>query len=263
MSQARLSTLTLNTVDHVRSAAEHTLSAWRGGSMSLIDLLEDGMQQAARRGAKPLVPAVADMVERGTDRVSRIARDGVVAAHRRTGRAIVASSSAAQRQVKRLAMMADGVDNKVLARSLQMAAQASLPGARLAEVVTHRVADGARVLAERLDGKALAQAKRSATSARRSAAAAGRRSRKQADDVVTEATAAVRQAATSARKAGSRAAASTRKATAKAVEQAAEVVEQGAAEVRSAARKARRAATPKAATASKAAKASAAAEAAA
>lgn len=180
-----LRTVTLKTVANYRHAAERTLRAYRSGSQRLIAVVRDGMDQAAQRGAEPYVPALAAALRRAGDNLGNMAHQGLDAVSERTSRAIAVGADGVTSQVKRVADLADGVDNKVVATGLQAAARASMPGAKVALAVSARVASGADKLAEVAAG----------APARKAAKLAGKRVRKAKAKSTTEA---ATQAATEA-----------------------------------------------------------------
>ncbi len=91
-----------------------------------------------------------------------------------TERAIVMSANSLSSQVKRIAKLANGVDNRVVARGLQAAARISLPGAKVALTLSERVAAGADKLAQVAAGPR----KATASAAIKAKTAAGQRGAK-------------------------------------------------------------------------------------
>lgn len=203
-----LRAVTLKTVANYRHAAERTLRAYRSGSQRLIAVVRDGMDQAAQRGAEPYVPALAAALRRAGDNLGNMAHQGLDAVSERTSRAITVGADGVTSQVKRVADLAAGVDNKVVATGLQAAARASMPGAKVALAVSERVASGADKLADVAAG----------AQARKAAKTAGKRVRTakaEATDVVAAVTAqaktAVRRSKAQATKAADAAAAAVAK----------------------------------------------------
>ena len=193
MTTPSLRTVTLKTVANYRHAAERTLRAYRSGSQRLIAVVRDGVDQAAQRGAEPYVPALAAAVRRAGDNLGQLAHQGLDAVSERSSRAIAVSADSMTTQVQRVADLADGVDNKVVATGLQAAVRVSMPGARLALAVSERVASGADKLADVAAG---AKANK-ANKANKAVKAAGKRVRTakaEATDVAAEVKAEVRTA---------------------------------------------------------------------
>ena len=179
MTTTSLRTVTLKTVANYRHAAERTLRAYRSGGQRLIAVVRDRVDQAAQRGAEPYVPALAAAVRRAGDNLGQLAHQGLDAVSERTSRAIAVSADSVSSQVKRVAELAGGVDNKVVATGLQAAVRASLPGAKLGLVLSERVASGADKLADVAAG---AQAKKAAKTAGKRV----RRAQAEATDVAAE-----------------------------------------------------------------------------
>ncbi len=194
MTTPSLCTVTLKTVANYRHAAERTLRAYRSGSQRLIAVVRDGVDQAAQRGAEPYVPALAAAVRRAGDNLGQLAHQGLDAVSERSSRAIAVSADSMTTQVQRVADLADGVDNKVVATGLQAAVRVSMPGAKLALALSERVASGADKLADVAAG----------AKAKKAAKAAGKRVRTakaEATDVAAEVKTAVRRTRAQAAKA--------------------------------------------------------------
>lgn len=159
MTQASLSTVTLKTVANYRHAAEHAVVAYRRGGHRLIAAAQQGVDLAAKRGAEPYVPGLAAALRNAGHNVGSFAVKGVDAVSAGTERAIEVSANGVTAQVKRVAKLADGVDNRIVARSLQAAARISLPGAQVALTLSERVAASADKLAQVAAGPRKAKAK--------------------------------------------------------------------------------------------------------
>ena len=159
MTQASLSTVTLKTVANYRHAAEHAVGAYRSGGHRLIAAAQHGVDLAAKRGAEPYVPGLAAALRNAGHNVGGYAVKGVDAVSAGTERVIEVSANGVSAQVKRVAKLAGGVDNRVVARSLQAAARISLPGAQVALTLSERVAAGADKLAQVAAGPSKAKAK--------------------------------------------------------------------------------------------------------
>lgn len=190
-----LRTVTLKTVANYRHAAERTLRAYRSGSQRLIAVVRDGMDQAAQRGAEPYVPALAAALRRAGDNLGNMAHQGLDAVSERTSRAIAVGADGVTSQVKRVADLADGVDNKVVATGLQAAARASMPGAKVALAVSARVASGADKLAEVAAGAPARKAAKHAGKRVRKAKAKAKATTQATTQAATEAVARPAQAA--------------------------------------------------------------------
>lgn len=195
MTQANLSTVTLQTVANYRHAAERAVGAYRSGGHRLIAVVQQGVDQAAKRGAEPYVPAFAAVLRRAGDNMGSFAVHGVDAVSDGTERVIKLGSNGVSAQVKRAAHLAGGVDNRLVAKGLKAAARISLPTAQVALALSERVAAGADKLATVAAGprkakaksKVTAKTKANAQRAHRVAAKpAGRVLRKAVRDTTTE-----------------------------------------------------------------------------
>lgn len=209
MTTTSLRTVTLKTVANYRHAAERTLRAYRTGGQRLIAVVRQGVDRAALRGAEPYVPAFAAAIRRAGDNLGTLANQGLDAVSERTSRAIEAGADTMTSQVKRVADLAGGVDNKVLATGLQAAVRISLPGAQVALALSERVASGAEKLADVAGGAKSTKATK----------AAGKRRGAKADatDVVAEVKTEVKAAARRARTSTAKVVAAAEKAVAKPV----------------------------------------------
>ena len=170
-------------------------------------MVRQGVDQAALRGAEPYVPAFAAAIRRAGDNLGSLATQGLDAVSARTSRAIETGADTMTSQVKRVADLAGGVDNKVLATGLQAAVRISLPGAQVALALSERVASGADKLAD-VAGGARATKAAKAAGKRRSAKA-------EATDVVAEVKSEVKAAARRARTSTAKVVAAAEKAVAK------------------------------------------------
>ena len=125
------------------------------------------------------MPALAAAVRRAGDNLGQLAHQGLDAVSERTSRAIAVSADSVTTQVKRVADLYSGVDNKVVATGLQAAVRVSLPGAQVALALSERVAAGADKLAAVAAG---AKAGRAAKTARKRV----RTAKAEAADVVAD-----------------------------------------------------------------------------
>lgn len=198
MTQATLRTVTLKTVANYRHAAERAVGAYRAGGRRLIAVVQLGVDQAAERGAEPYVPAFAAALRRAGDNVGTLAFKGLEAVSAGTERAIELGADGVTAQVKRVADLAGGVDNRVVASGLQAAVRFSLPGARVALALSERVAAGADKLADVAAGPRSVRAKAAAQRVRRAAPqlgkATGRTAAKAARDIAAQAEASAKAA---------------------------------------------------------------------
>ncbi len=196
MTPISLRAVTLKTVANYTQAAERAVGAYRVGGHRLISAMQRGVDRAARQGAERLAPRLAAALRRASGNVTGLAAKGLDAVSSRTERAIEMGSTGVSSQVSRVADLAEGVDNRVVASSLQAAVRISLPGAQAALAISERVAagagklPGAPVKAKTAVKSAVVKAKRATPAGRRAAAKLDA----QVDAVAQTATATVKKA---------------------------------------------------------------------
>jgi hypothetical protein len=143
MTQSTLRAVTLKTVANYTHAAERAVGAYRAGGHRLISAMQRGVDQAAKQGAERLAPRLAAALRRANGRVSGLASKSLDAVSSRTERAIELGSSGVTTQLKRVADLVEGVDNRVVSSSVQAAVRISMPGAQAALALSERVVAGA------------------------------------------------------------------------------------------------------------------------
>ena len=166
MTQASLRSLTLQTLSNVGRAAELSVGTYRDGGHRLIALVQRGIGQTAGRGARRLSPRLAAVLRRISglgDQVGGVAVKGLDAVSAGYERAISFGQSGLTTQVKRIAALADGIDNRVVNAGLRTAVRLSLPGARVAVAISERVAAGAETVHGKVAGVAPVPAKQAKT----------------------------------------------------------------------------------------------------
>ena len=150
MTPSTLRAVTLKTVANYAQVAERAVLAYRVGGHRLIAAMQRGVDLAALNGPERLALAL----RRAGGNVGGLASKGLDLVSSRTERAIEVSSSGVTQQLARVADLADGVDNSVVAGGLQAAARISLPGAQAALALSERLVAGAA----KLPGKPVDQA---------------------------------------------------------------------------------------------------------
>ena len=150
MTPSTLRAVTLKTVANYAQVAERAVLAYRVGGHRLIAAMQRGVDLAALNGPERLALAL----RRAGGNVGGLAGKGLDLVSSRTERAIEVSSSGVTQQLARVADLADGVDNSVVAGGLQAAARISLPGAQAALALSERLVAGAA----KLPGKPVDQA---------------------------------------------------------------------------------------------------------
>ena len=182
MSHTSLRTVTLETVANYSHAAERAVGAYRAGGHRLIAVMQRSVDRAAARGADRVAPRLAAAIRRVSERVGSFAGKGLDAVSTNYERAIELSKAGITSQVKRVADLADGIDNRAVVTGLQAAVKLSLPGAQVALTVSERVAAGADTVygtvAGKQPAKALRRAAKPVKKAKKAAAPVKRASRK-------------------------------------------------------------------------------------
>lgn len=163
MSQTTLSSVTLQTLENYRHAAARTVVAYRLGGKRLIDALNGALQNTVYPRTAKLAPRATERLNQVRGSVSEVIVKGVDQVAQRTEQAIEFGSAAATAQVSRLAGFAARIDNPRLARSVQSIARFSLGGAKVALVVSDKVAQGANALADSVGARPLRSLARKAT----------------------------------------------------------------------------------------------------
>jgi hypothetical protein len=143
MTQSTLRSVTLKTVANYTQAAERAVGAYRTGGHRLISAMQRGVDQAAKQGAERLAPRLAAALRRANSRVTGLASKGLDAVSSGTERAIELSSTGVTAQVKRVADLVEGVDNRVVVSGVQAAVRIGMPGAQAALALSERVVAGA------------------------------------------------------------------------------------------------------------------------
>lgn len=188
MTQTNLRSVALKTVANYRQAAEHAVGAYRVGGHRLLSVITRRLNQAAARSAGRFAPRLAAALQRANSNVGSVAGKGLDMVSTGTERVIELSSAGVTAQVSRVAKLAGGVENSMVANGLDAVARISLPSAQMALTLSQKIADGADKLetvaagqpAVKAKAKAKAQAKTRRQPAPRSAAAGRTGTRKAA-----------------------------------------------------------------------------------
>ena len=160
MTTSTLRAVTLKTVANYTQAAERAVVAYRVGGQRLIAAMQRGVDLAAAQGPERLATAL----RRASGNVGGLATQSLDRVSTRTERAIEISSTGVSSQLVRVADLAEGVNNDLVANGLQAAARISLPGAQVALALSERLVAGADKLPGSAVVKAQAQAKAKASS---------------------------------------------------------------------------------------------------
>lgn len=194
MNNQTLSHVTLQTLTNCRTAANQAVAAYRLGSHRLVGALNRTLEHSVYPRTARLAPQATRRLDGVRGNVSDVVVKGIDQFAERTGQVIELGSSAAATQVHNVARLAAGVDNDIVASGLQAAARLTLPGAKVALVVSGKVADGATALANAAGARPVRKA---AKAARKTASSTVSKTVRQT------ATKVQRQAAPAARRAGS------------------------------------------------------------
>jgi hypothetical protein len=178
MTPQTLSSVTLETLDNYRNAATRAVAAYQMGGKRLLGLVNGALQHSVYPRTAKLAPRATQRINEVRGNVSEIIVKGVDQVAQRTEQAIEFSSSAAAAQVTRLAEYAAGIDNEIVATGLQTATRLTLPGAKVALVVSSKIAQGANALADAAGVRPLRRvARKAAAGARRRAAPPARKTK--------------------------------------------------------------------------------------
>lgn len=160
MSRQTLRAVTLKTVATATQAAEATVGAYRAGGHRLVAVIQQRVAAPTVARTQPYAPRLASALGQTSRRAGSMADKGIDLVSDRTEQAISVAAKGVTAQVKRVAQLAEGVDNRVLASGLDTAARLSLPGAQAALALTERLADGAGKLARTAAGPKAARARK-------------------------------------------------------------------------------------------------------
>jgi hypothetical protein len=178
MTTQSLSRITLQTLENYRAAATQGVVAYRLGGHRLVGAVNGALQDRIYPRTARIVPRATERMDEVRGSVSKFVVKGIDQVARNTEKAIEAGSHTAAAQVSRLAKLAAGIDNEVVANGLQSAARLTMPGAKVALVLSSKVAEGAAALADAAGGRRVRKVVRTAASAgRRQAAPATRKAK--------------------------------------------------------------------------------------
>ena len=147
-----LSGLTLNTVENYRVAAIQGLAAYRAGSHRVLNAIDSAFERILVVPVAKLTAAGADRLNDARSTMNSLAVKGIDSMADRTSQVIEMSLDTTATQLNKVADLAAGIENTIIANTLQTVSRLSLPGAKVAQAVSGKVADGARALAGRVAG---------------------------------------------------------------------------------------------------------------
>jgi hypothetical protein len=148
MRTQTLSHVTLQSIENYRAAAVQTVAAYRVGSRRLVGAMNGALQNSVYPRTAMVAPRVTDRMDEVRGKVSDIVVKGIDQVAEGAEKAIELSSSTAATQLTKAVKFAAGIDNEIVASGLQAAARLTMPGAKVALMVSTRVAEGATALAD-------------------------------------------------------------------------------------------------------------------
>lgn len=165
MTTQTLSTVTLQSLENYRAAASQAVVAYRLGGHSLVKVVNGALQNGVYPQTAKLAPRATDRLNDVRGNVSELVVKGIDQVAERAETVIEFGSSTAITQVKKVAEFTAGINNGFVANGLQAAARITLPGAKVALVLSTRVAEGATALADAAGARPLRKSVRKASSA--------------------------------------------------------------------------------------------------
>jgi hypothetical protein len=176
MTTQTLSRVTLESLENFRTAATQAVVAYRLGGRRLVGVVNGALKNSVYPRTAKLAPQATESMNEVRGNVSQIVVKGIDQVAERAEKAIEIGSSTAAAQVTKVARFAAGIDNEMVANGLQAAARLTMPGAKVALVVSSRVAEGASALAGAAGARPVRKAvRKAAAGAKRKAAPVARK----------------------------------------------------------------------------------------
>jgi hypothetical protein len=172
MNTQSLSSVTLETIENCRNAAELSVQTYRVGSRRLIGLFNDSMAKNVDSRTGLVAPKLTDKLAQVRTGLSDIIVKGVVNVSERTEQVIEFSSESASKGVTQVAEFAAGIENRVAANGIEAVVRLSMPGAEVARTLSAKVAEGAGKLSRVAAGKPVKAPRAAVKSVRKSAVSA-------------------------------------------------------------------------------------------
>lgn len=171
MTVHTLSSVTLETIENYRNAAELSVKTYRTGSKRLIAALNDGFARTVDGRAVRVAPQLAGKFVQAREGLADIMVKGVGSVSAGTEKAIELSSSTAAKGVTQVADFAAGIENRVAANSIEAVVRLTMPGAEAALALSAKVVEGvdklSRVAAGKPAPRALKSVRKTAVRAKR------------------------------------------------------------------------------------------------
>ena len=162
MTTQTLSRVTLQSIENYRTAASQAVVAYRLGSHRLVGVVNGALKNSVYPRTAKLAPRTTDRIDDLRGNVSDVIAKGIDLVADGAERAIELGSNTATSQLGKVTELAAAVDTPLLASGLQTAARLSLPGAKVALVVSGKVAEGATALADAAGARPVRKAVRKA-----------------------------------------------------------------------------------------------------
>lgn len=155
MTTQTLRRVTLQTLQNYSTAATQVVAAYRQGGHRVIAAVNGAFRNSVVPRTRKLTREATDIAQDATERinevrgnVSEILVKGIDRVAQRTERVIEAGSNAAAARVAQVAEFAAGVENPLVANSLQTVALLTMPGAKVALAVSGKLAERTHALAD-------------------------------------------------------------------------------------------------------------------
>jgi hypothetical protein len=163
MTTQSLSRVTLQTLENYRNAADQAVVAYRLGGRRLMGAVNVALQDSVYPRTTKWAPRATDRVNSIRGNVSDIVVKGIDQMANGAKKAIALGSTKAAAQLTKAAEFAVGIDNQLLANSLQAVTRLTMPGARIALAVSSKLAEGAQALADAAGARPVRKAVRKVT----------------------------------------------------------------------------------------------------
>lgn len=167
MKNQYLSHVTLETIENYRNAAAQGVLAYRSGGRRLIGAVNGALQQRVYPRTAKLAPRATEFMNGVRGNVTQIVTKGLDQSAAGATTAIEFGANTAGTQLNKLAQFASKVDNTAVANGLQTVARLTMPGAKVALVISGKVAAGATALADAVGARPVRGAARKAAAAPR------------------------------------------------------------------------------------------------
>ncbi|EGJ12331.1 MULTISPECIES: hypothetical protein [Rubrivivax] len=172
MSTQDLASVTLKTIENYRAAAEKTVAAYRFGGHRLVGLVDGVIEKGVYTRTARIAPRTTDKMNALRGTVAGTVDKGIDEVADRAVKLVDLGGDTAAAQVAKMADLAAGVDNTVLANGLHTAAKMTLPGAKIALKLSTTVVRGAERLADAAGTPKARKATRAAVGKKRTKAVA-------------------------------------------------------------------------------------------